>query len=234
MDVMVGLRAGFSGQINEKGEPDFNLGTGFVEHGEKVDMLMGHMATGSMGVVIAHYKDDLKDVISAVNNAEKRAKKTDGKDAFSIHLMLHSGKGYMATAKWCYPGFTDKEGTIGILKEINSILDSDAISASFIKKLSVFLQELDISTLPEGIFNNELRRSIMNSFDENLDGKLKMKISDKLYNLLRALNLELGYEDFINILFILVFLNRRVRIKMLFQVSPVDNVYFEGVRTGLV
>lgn len=209
MDVMVGLRAAFSGHIDGKGQPDFTIDGGFVEYEDKIDILMGSMATGSMGVVIAHYKEDLKDVINAANRAEKQAKNTDGKDAFSIHLMLHSGKSYMATAKWAYSSFNNREGTIGILKEINSILNSGVVNISFIKKLQVYLQELDVTMLPEGIFNNELKRSILNSMDDTTAGNNKTEVVDKLYDLLSLLNLELGYENFMNILSILVFLNRR-------------------------
>lgn len=210
MDVMMELRAGFSGHLNEKGEPDFTADTGFVEYDDRIDMLMGDMATASMGVVIAHYKEDLRDVINAVNRAEGCAKKIDGKDAFTIHLMLRSGKGYIATAKWRYTHYLDNaDSTIDILKRVNSILDNGLVSTSFIKKLDASLANLDILTLPEGIFNNELRRSIMNSLDDTLNDDEKEKVTDELYELLSILNLELGYENFMNILSVLVFLNRR-------------------------
>lgn len=115
----------------------------------------------------------------------------------------------MATAKWAYSSFNNREGTIGILKEINSILNSGVVNISFIKKLQVYLQELDVTMLPEGIFNNELKRSILNSMDDTTAGNNKTEVVDKLYDLLSLLNLELGYENFMNILSILVFLNRR-------------------------
>ncbi len=206
LDVMIGLRTGFSGHINEKGRPDFSVDAGFVDYGDRVDMLMGHLATGSMGVVIAHYKEDLKDVLSAVNRAEKLAKKTDGKDSFTIHLMMHSGSEYISTAKWNYSCFSNKEGTIGVLKEIASIIDSGEVSSSFVKKLEYYLKDLDVEKLPENIFDNELNRSIMRSINQNLSDERKAEVKDKLCNLLNSLKLELGYKNFMNILSILVFL----------------------------
>lgn len=211
MDVMVKLRAAFSGHLNtENGiKPDFTVDTGFVDYKDRIDMLMGYNVTASMGVVIAHYKEDLRDVITSVNQVEEKcAKAAEGKNAFSIKLMLHSGENYIATAKWNYGDINDKEGTIGVLKNINSFFTNDKVSISFIEKLKASLDGLNLVDLPHGIFDSELKRNIIRSLNKNLGREEKEKIVNDLYNLLSFLYKEVGYDNFIGLLFILSFLNR--------------------------
>ena len=127
------------------------------------------------------------------------------KDAFTMHIMLRSGKGYTATSKWRHPYCSDKkEGTIGILKAIDSIFASEAVSTSFMKKLDASLKDLDVSELPDGIFSSELRRNIMSSLNDDLNEDEKKKVTGELYDLLDTLNSERKYSNFINLLWVLV------------------------------
>lgn len=211
LDIMVRIRASFSGLIDENKNPSFDKSNpGFVEYEDRIDMLLGEKVTGSMGVVIAHYKEELSEILSLVNLAEKQAKDTDDKDAFSIILLPHSGKRRTVTAKWDYENsdFNDPEGTIGLLKKINLFFKEKKISSSFIKKLEEYFYNLDLHEVSENIFENELKRAIKRSIDNSLTSKEKEKIGKEFEKLLITLYDCVGYENFINFLFILIFLNK--------------------------
>ncbi|WP_256201282.1 Cas10/Cmr2 second palm domain-containing protein [Thermoanaerobacter thermocopriae] len=180
-----------------------------MERKEEIDVMMGNKATASMGVVIAHYKEDLKNVIASVDEVEEEyAKKVEGKDAFAIKLILHSGENYIARAKWNYDDARNKEGTIGLLKDINSFFKEDKLSISFVGKLKAALERLDVDSLPQGIFISELKRNIKRSLNENLSKDEKEKVERDLYILLYSLYKEVKYDNFISLLTILAFLNR--------------------------
>ncbi|MBE0069284.1 type III-B CRISPR-associated protein Cas10/Cmr2 [Thermoanaerobacterium thermosaccharolyticum] len=210
IDVMIRLRAAFSGHLNvENGiKPDFTIDTGFIDYKDRIDILMGYKVTASMGVAIAHYKEDLRNVVESVNQAEECAKMVDGKNAFSIKLILHSGENYIATAKWNYNDISDKEGTIGILKNIHSFFANEKVSTSFVEKLKDSLDKLNLGDLPHGIFDSEVRRNIMRSLNKNLNSNEKEKIVNDLHSLLSLLYKEVDYDNFIGLLFILTFINR--------------------------
>ncbi|HAA81140.1 MAG: CRISPR-associated protein, Crm2 family [Caldanaerobacter subterraneus] len=211
LDVMVKLRAAFSGHliVNEKLIPDFTIDAGFIERKDEIDLMMGNRPTASMGVVIAHYKEDLKDVIASVNEVEEEyAKKVEGKDAFAIKLILRSGENYIAMAKWNYVGINNREGIIGLLKDINSFFKEGKISISFVGKLKAALEKIDIDSLPQGVFTSELKRSIKRSLNTELSKEEKEKVEREFFSLLGSLYKEVKYENFIGFLTILAFLNR--------------------------
>ncbi|RMH40075.1 MAG: type III-B CRISPR-associated protein Cas10/Cmr2 [Deltaproteobacteria bacterium] len=67
--------------------------------GERLHRMLGHKATASMGVVIAHHMDPLGAVLRELREAEKRAKAA-GRDAFSIALAKRSGGTSRFTCGW--------------------------------------------------------------------------------------------------------------------------------------
>jgi CRISPR-associated protein Cmr2 len=209
-DVMVKLRATFSGHIDNNKKVSFKKDAGFIEYDDKIDILMGKEVTASMGVVIAHYKEDLRDVINRVNISEEIAKNISNKNAFNITLLLHSGKKYSATAKWYDDSINYEEGTVGLLKRIISFFKKEIISSSFLSKLKASLNELYIENqaVPEGIFINELRRLVNRSIKPRLEPAKKDQILVKVEDTLTDLYHNLEYNDFINLLSILLFLNK--------------------------
>jgi len=211
-DVMVKLRAAFSGHMDNNKKASFRNEAGFIEYEDKIDMLMGKEATASMGVVIAHYKEDLRDVINRVNISEEIAKSISNKNAFNITLLLHSGKKYSATAKWYDDSINYEEGTVGLLKRMLSFFKNEIISSSFLSKLKASLNELYIENqaVPEGIFINELRRLVNRSIKSNLEPAKKDQILGEVEDTLTELYHNLEYNDFINLLSILLFLNKGV------------------------
>ncbi len=63
--------------------------------------VLGGKATTSAGVVIAHYKEDLRDVLSAAREAERRAKR-EGRDRVTVVAMRRSGEHATAGCGWGY------------------------------------------------------------------------------------------------------------------------------------
>ncbi|MBM3327468.1 MAG: type III-B CRISPR-associated protein Cas10/Cmr2 [Calditrichaeota bacterium] len=80
---------------------------GYYSKGNKKYLMMGKTATASAGIVIAHYKEDLRDVLIEARRAEKRAKNA-GRDRFCLSIMRHSGEHSTAIAKWEFAGALSK------------------------------------------------------------------------------------------------------------------------------
>jgi CRISPR-associated protein Cmr2 len=151
LSVMVKLRAAFSGHIDSNLEVDFTSKVnGYVEMGEDLIMTMGPDATASMGIVIAHYKMPFSLVLDKAIKMEKKAKQMDGKNAFAIALMKHSGELREGLAKWCYEDISEPGGTVTILKKLANWIRNDWISNKFIY---VFRDEFLRLTDTTGLLN---------------------------------------------------------------------------------
>lgn len=105
LKAAAGLRAAFSGidpvRVGLDGVTVLKrLDNGFVEHEGRVMRLMGDKATASAGAVIAHYQAPLGAVMRELRDAEKRAKRMTGKDAFSLTVIKRSGGALRFTAHW--------------------------------------------------------------------------------------------------------------------------------------
>ena len=72
----------------------------FYEVGNKKVMGLGSKASMSAGIVFAHYKWPLYDVLERVRKAEKKAKGEYGRDAFCITFIKRSGEILTAGGKW--------------------------------------------------------------------------------------------------------------------------------------
>ena len=142
-EVMRKLRAAFSGHIRFKDSQikvDWGNENGFVEKDGMYILTIGKNATASCGVAIAHYKAPLRMVLLKAKDMEKMAKSLDGKDAFAICLMKHSGEERIAVSKWRY-------GEIDVLERMIKL------RGLFSKKSSLWISERFIYTL-----RDELRR----------------------------------------------------------------------------
>ncbi|MDI7268288.1 MAG: type III-B CRISPR-associated protein Cas10/Cmr2 [Myxococcota bacterium] len=63
--------------------------------------LMGRTASASAGIAIAHFKDDLREVLAAARDAEKAAKNS-GRDALGIAVLKRSGEHRTVVMKWSW------------------------------------------------------------------------------------------------------------------------------------
>ena len=214
--VMVKLRAAFSGHIDSKLEVDFtNKVNGYVELGEDLLMTMGPDATASMGIVIAHHKMPFSLVLDKVREMEKKGKQMDGKNAFAIALMKHSGELREGLAKWCYEDISEPEGTVTILKKLAGWIRKDWISNKFIYVLrDEFIRLTDATGLMN--FNSEilkieiprLLKRATKKKDENFQKEI-VSFANDLYKLFK--NLDGRLESFLTLLEISNFLAGEVK-----------------------
>lgn len=134
------LRAAFSGEVktNDAGE-DFQVSFGSAKTGyvwlklpdeEKPRLLatMGHKATASTGIAIAHRLAALDLTLQEVRQAEKRAKNF-GRNAFGLTFLKRSGEIMTTEAKWTY---TEKPtDTVQVLLDFQAKFAAGEISSKF-------------------------------------------------------------------------------------------------------
>lgn len=110
--VMFLLRLAYSGifpqkQFEENAKKIFHLTTeqfemrnGYIKLGDRLHRMMGHLATASVGAVVAHHQAPLGSVLRKLRETEQRAKKQGNRDAFAISLLKRSGGAVHLTCPW--------------------------------------------------------------------------------------------------------------------------------------
>jgi len=226
-DVMIKLRVAFSGHIkceNGKIIPDFTIeASGFVEKNGKIFTLLGSRATASCGVVIAHYKTPLLEVLKQAREMEKWAKDMPEKDVFAIAVLKHSGEIHKTRWKWQVE--EEKEGTLGIAKEVLNCLREEIVSPHFVRVLRSEFKPLlgrdkTNQSFPlivvSDIIKTELKRTIRRSLKSGPSQSEKEKYFEKVYKLKKLSEqpyLKMDAKDidnFLSFLEILVFLKREM------------------------
>jgi len=222
-EVMRKLRAGFSGNIkfNEKGNivVDWGNTTGFVEKNGKYFLTMGPESSVSCGVVVAHYKIPLKLVIEKVREAEKKAKKIPGKNAFVITLMKHSGQVREFSCTWRSKFEKEEVDIIERIKELSKYFKGEnkiKLSGTFPYKLDRELSRLrdkdgTFIISNSEIFKTELYRILKRSFevegnDEQKD-KIVKELTGSFSNLFWISGIGKNLTKFINLLEIISFIS---------------------------
>jgi CRISPR-associated protein Cmr2 len=122
-DRMTELREAFDKEINEN-----------INQGQKL--------TFSAGIVIAHYKMPLAEVLKTVRKVEKKAKNDGDRNAFCITAMKHSGEIQETVMKW-----GDDNANWKALQYITKQLIDGVFSNKFITNLTVELYQLAGRTL---------------------------------------------------------------------------------------
>lgn len=100
--------------------------------------------TLSAGIVIAHYKMPLQEVLRQARAMEKLAKKVVGKNALALCVLKHSGETLQTVLKWDIgPDDKPEPHTIpAVLQQIASAMARGDFSTSFIRKLLAEWQTL--------------------------------------------------------------------------------------------
>lgn len=174
--------------------------------------------TFSAGVIIAHYKMPLSEVLSWVRKLEKEAKNIDDdKNAFAIAVMKHSGEINKAIHKW---GEKNNEN-LEALAQLTSDLANDIYSKSFINKLAAQFTniepEKDRQQLWMEILRTELKRLLArsskltkkeNETKENFEQRKKIKIENTTEQIISLY--KLGTENLFSALFISEFISRHL------------------------
>jgi CRISPR-associated protein Cmr2 len=78
---------------------DTEIPKGWEVQGGRLLTLMGHTATASAGLAIAHYKADLRAALEAARNAEHTAKQA-GRNALGIAVLRRSGEHSQVVCPW--------------------------------------------------------------------------------------------------------------------------------------
>jgi len=162
--------------LGEANESPGRIGGGYVLLGGKNGRLlrmMGHKATASAGVVVAHHQTPLQAVIREARAAERRAKNEGGRNAFSISLMKRSGGTTRFTAGFGFGGSratpeewkvkTAKTTPLGALFALRDTLATENVSRRAAYNILAWLP--DIPPSPGGVLNGEaytemLRRNV--------------------------------------------------------------------------
>lgn len=222
-DIMVKLRAAFSGHLNKDLEVDFTKKvSGFAEVGDEIILSMGPHATASMGVCIAHYKTPLRVVLQTAREMEQKAKEIEGKNAFAIAIMKRSGETVKTISKWFDEQQPAREGTVSVLKDMVEELikgkqkQDEGFSDTFVYKLSEEFKRLcgsDKTHINDPIVKTEIKRLLSRSCQmknrNDDDKKRKKQRVGELANTLYQVYLEAeNIKRFISFLETAVFLAR--------------------------
>jgi CRISPR-associated protein Cmr2 len=195
-DRMIELREAFDKEINEN-----------INQGQKL--------TFSAGIVIAHYKMPLAEVLKTVRKVEKKAKNDGDRNAFCITAMKHSGEIQETVMKW-----GDDNANWKALQYITKQLIDGVFSNKFITNLTVELYQLAGLELNKiGISNDaiftEFKRLTKRALIEKSDKvtnenniKLLVEQLELLYRNSRKTNEKT--KNFIHALQIADFLSRKI------------------------
>ena len=160
----------------------------------------------SAGVVIAHYKTPLPEVLKWARKMEKSAKEKGGRDAFAIAVLKHSGEIQETVWKWK----THDIWVIDRLKElVNELNDkNEGFSNTFIKNINIEFSKL--GEIDDEMFKTELKRLLKRSSQIKNDKDEKKKKVEEWTDKLIPLYYEAGkIENFFAFLNIADFLVRR-------------------------
>ncbi|MEC9346271.1 MAG: type III-B CRISPR-associated protein Cas10/Cmr2 [Pseudomonadota bacterium] len=143
------LRAAFGGSLGRgnlaSDEGWYSFSTDGPEH-----LTLGPTASLSAGIVFAHHKDNLAEVLAAARRAEKLAKHS-GRDRFAVLAMRRSGEHSCAAARWGDIDWLD--GLVGSFR--NGASDRWAYALRRI--------EATLSMLPPEAAMAEIRRQVARS-----------------------------------------------------------------------
>lgn len=209
-EAMRKLRAFFTGALKgDDNRIDWISGSGFARTETGFQLTMGMAATASMGVAIAHHKQDLGQVLATARAEEKRAKDSLGRNAFSIALMKRSGGHESFGAKWYYEDRrTPCLDTLECLINWRDAFAYDRVSPKF---AYVFREEVRaLAALAPEAVNLEVHRLISRHLSSRLGDGEKQEACRRLLDegLLRLFASGVSLEKLAKFLDLAAFLGR--------------------------
>lgn len=90
----------------------------------------------SCGVVIAHYKTPLSEVLKWARRTEKLAKEAKGKDTCTIAVLKHSGEVAQSSFKWFFDVDGETVWSSDLIKDVVTSIHKEYISSKFIENLN--------------------------------------------------------------------------------------------------
>ncbi|BBB92061.1 MAG TPA: type III-B CRISPR-associated protein Cas10/Cmr2 [Methylomusa anaerophila] len=167
--------------------------------------------TFSAGVVIAHIKTPLSEVLAWVRKMEHEAKSIDiNKNAIGLAVLKHSGEIHKTVLKWRY----DERCTVTLLATVVKALQEENISESFIKSMGIEFGRImddDQPVIDDKLVKTEVRRLIYRSATSKKNSQWDDAKIDEFCENLYQLYLDGGrLERFLSFLSIARFLAREV------------------------
>ncbi len=171
-EVMSELRTEFNKQVNSQLQK-------YAEQGENL--------TFSAGIMIAHYKTPLSEVLKKAREVEQTAKKLGDRNAFAIAVMKHSGELQECVFKWDTDASAPSaSGNWQAVETIFSMLKDELFSNKFITNLSTELYQLaglelkKLYTVPKEAIFTEMKRLLKRALIDKTQ-------ADKIHTLYAAL-----------------------------------------------
>ena len=169
--------------------------------------------TATAGVVIAHYKTPLSEVLKWVRKVEKEAKNVDkDKNKLAIAVLKHSGKIEKCVMSW---NLLDETPVLDILQQLRSAWREELLSASFVRQLfRSFYRLLDSegNFMHKNLLSVELKRLLTRSgIEKGKSGEGKEKIDTLIKQLNQFLIEKQNLKDFMSFLSIADFMERKVK-----------------------
>ena len=200
LSTMKDLREKFDDDVNEPLKK-------YLKDGEKLSF--------SAGVVIAHFKMPLSTVIKMTREMEKLAKQRDGKDAFSVAVMKHSGEINSCTLPWNFKGSSMCDSISFLVNK----MQEEKLSNTFIKVLETEFTPIidrkgrsDVRSF-EPMLMVEMERTLARAIH---DEKTKIKdLTEKITKSLKAIvdaskeGTYINTNNFFSTLHIVDFLHRK-------------------------
>ncbi len=223
-DVLKELREKFKELVNDKLKDQYILSDNYKDK----------EITFSAGIVIAHYKTPLSEVLNWTRKMEQKAKNIDDtKNRFSIAVLKRSGEINKSCYHWYYEKNDDDsknknddkeyEFILNCMKDIVYLLKTKKLSNTFIKVLNREFEKLmdkDFKIeLSDDLLESEIKRLFNRSITTNLK-KESYLIREKLGNtrtfLIGDLLIERGdFQNFLHFLNIADFIAREFPISFI-------------------
>ncbi len=183
----------------------------------------GEALTFSAGIVIAHYKTPLSEVLKTVRKVEKKAKEEGERNAFCITAMRHSGEIQEAVFKWD----KDEKESVKVanwsaLQHISEQLSGGVFSNKFISNLTVELYQLagqglkNLGEVQEQAISTEIKRLCKRALIKREKREVNQKHIEELSEQIELLSQNSfgksrGIQNFIHSLHIADFISRKTR-----------------------
>ncbi len=198
------LRALFSGEakIADNGivQVCFRDATvnGFVTFNREPLITMGHNATASAGIAIAHHLSPLDAALAAARRAEKSAKNDYDRNAICTHFLKRSGEELRIGAKWFYENTSscNTSDTIGLLADILQRFLEKRISMKLAH--AVFDEAETLASIPDACaadLNRLIRRHRGKAIDSDQGKQQANELAPHLAQLAKSLDIHCPNPD---------------------------------------
>lgn len=166
--------------------------------------------TFSAGIALAHYKTPLGEVLNYARKMEHKAKDREGKNAFGMAVLKHSGEIHETVLPWFKQQVASNQWFTQFLKEINEDLKTD-ISPKFIKTLNDELAIWEDMASPfRPMAYHEIDRLIERA-KKTTDKAIIKRIQDNVKGIyLEISTKEDSIEYFVNAMNVADFINRKM------------------------